>query len=160
MNPLRFITQWTAAKKTQNQARRWGWRGCFTKATRPLALTSRLLSEQVALPALLTCEDMTSICTPCRTDDLFQQLESRSLTEQEEAIIQQRVCLPSQSPAQNHNPVSSQRLTTILSVVQLELQRKMLKAYEAREKTRKVHKQTLHHLLCTTQAELSSQAAG
>lgn len=33
-------------------------------------------------------------CASCRTDNIFKQLDERSLTEDEEKIIQQRVSVP------------------------------------------------------------------
>ena len=90
-----------------------------------------------------------SVCAS-RTSDLFKQLESRSLTEDEQTIIQQRVrvallyindCAAGCSTVPRSLDICEPLLPLVL---QLDLQRKMLLAYETREKARKVVGFTQH----------------
>lgn len=79
----------------------------------------------------------------CRNEDLFKQLESRELTEEELGIIQSRVRVFSASlqrfavvPECNESTARSDRFEDV--VTQVALQRKMLQEYEKRERSRKV----------------------
>ena len=68
-----------------------------------------------------------------RSEDLFKQLESRDLTQDEQAIIQSRVKFPLTvyiRPSPNHH------VPTSPLVLQVDFQRKMLDEYERREKAR------------------------
>lgn len=68
------------------------WHACSGKATRPLGrISTYLCSLAGAICSALVDWYVERVLFARRTSDLFKQLESRSLTEDEQTIIQQRV---------------------------------------------------------------------
>ena len=79
-------------RRTPSLSRSQAWHECSGRATKPLELTSRINSlqnDEPVSPRQMFAKVVGFAAS--RTSDLFKQLESRDLTEDENTIIQQRV---------------------------------------------------------------------
>ena len=90
--------------------------------------------QQVILSHVACCCGSNPLC--CRSDNLFQQLENRSLTNDEQKIIQNRVS--KRLVPYINTAISLECIYRLNNCGQVDLQRRMLVAYERQEKTRKV----------------------